>query len=175
MITNFVIFVEGDDDDRFFKNAILPDLAKSYNNYNFSIVQYKCRKKDYSQKFIKTIDAIGGRYLFTTDMDNSSSVSMKVAKAKTTYNLPDDSKIVIVIKEIESWYLAGMDDTLCAKHRMSLLGTETIDKEQFLRMIPRGSSKPVFMNEILENFSINNANEKNSSFKYYYNLQKTLL
>ena len=86
------------------------------------------------------------------------------------YRLIDrNDKIAVVIKEIESWYLAGLSD----KDSKELTGkkfknTNTIIKEQFYNLIPnRFDSRIDFMIEILKHFSVNFAKKKNTSFNYF--------
>ena len=78
-------------------------------------------------------------------------------------------KIVIVIKEIESWYLAGLDEKQCKELGIkSFQETNDITKEQFNSVIPtKYDSRIDFMAEILKRFSIETAKSKNNSFQYF--------
>jgi hypothetical protein len=74
-----------------------------------------------------------------------------------------------VIKEIESWYLAGLTDESIQKFKIrSFKTTDDITKEKFDNSIPKKfDSRIDFMLEILRYFSIEIANQKNKSFKYF--------
>ena len=78
-------------------------------------------------------------------------------------------RVLVVVPEIEGWYLAGLD----AEHsaRLGVGGpdsTDQITKEDFTRLRPRGfDSNREFMLEILDCFSVEAAREKNASFDYF--------
>jgi hypothetical protein len=85
------------------------------------------------------------------------------------FNQIDGSNIVIVIREIESWYLAGLPPDTA--RRMGVHTSDTTDnltKEDFNRMIPAVyDSRIDFMFEILKFFSVEYAAKKNRSFDYF--------
>lgn len=74
-----------------------------------------------------------------------------------------------MIKEIESWYLAGLDAQACKEFNIhNVPETDSITKEQFDALIPeKFISRIDFMLEILKVFSIESAKQKNMSFKYF--------
>ena len=78
--------------------------------------------------------------------------------------------VLIVCKEIESWYLAGLTYNDCKKMGIpdSLNDTDHLSKEQFLGLMPeRFGSKTEFMLEILQVFDHETARARNSSFRYF--------
>lgn len=81
----------------------------------------------------------------------------------------ENDKIIVVIKEIESWYLAGLDDEEYKRFEMhTLSNTDDITKEQFNDLIPKKfDSRIDFLLEILKSFSIEIAKQKNKSFRYF--------
>ena len=163
------ILIEGDDDERFFKAVINPILEKKY-----LIILYK-----YAQETKKKINALikstknknlYADYLFVTDIDNNPCVTAKKEKIKEKHPINDDiNKISVVIKEIESWYLAGLSD----KDSKEIIGkkfkdTNTIIKEQFDNYKPKRFDSSIdFMIEVLKHFSVNIAKKKNTSFNYF--------
>jgi hypothetical protein len=80
-----------------------------------------------------------------------------------------DQFIFLVIKEIESWYLAGLDRASSRSLKVRYLSnTDDVTKEKFNNSIPkRFDSRIDFMVEILNNFSIKTSMNKNTSFKYF--------
>lgn len=77
-----------------------------------------------------------------------------------------------MIKEIESWYLAGLDEAALKELGISYpdKDTDTLNKEQFDRLIPvKYVSRIDFMQEILKNFQLETARQKNKSFYYFIN------
>ncbi|MDI3473509.1 MAG: hypothetical protein PWQ48_1790 [Thermotogaceae bacterium] len=165
------VFVEGNDDERFFQCVLLPELKKSYDY--IGIMKYAEEEKEKIESFLDSIKAmIGVDYIFVHDIDNSPCVTTKKEKLYNWLKNLDKEKIVVVIKEIESWYLAGLcDDNLQhLKIRMrDVSSTESITKEDFNSLIPQKyDSRIDFMQEVLKHFSIDVAKQKNRSFKYFY-------
>ena len=78
--------------------------------------------------------------------------------------------MVVVIKEIESWYLAGIDAKNAARLNVTIPGsTDHISKKEFDRLIPDSfDSRIDFMIELLKCYSLRVARRKNASFKYFH-------
>lgn len=99
--------------------------------------------------------------------------------AKRTSNpriddLVSQDKIIIVKKEIESWYMAGIDESICDKYKITELeSTENFSKEDFDKIIPKGKSRILFMHEILESYCCDVAKNRNSSINYFLNHWRT--
>ncbi|KYK27551.1 MAG: hypothetical protein AYK19_06735 [Theionarchaea archaeon DG-70-1] len=162
------IWVEGDNDLRFFENILKPLFEKKYNYVQ--IRKYKEKmKKEKIDNFLEGIKAKGDSYIFVGDINTHPCATAKKQELKRTYKKVDENRIVVVKKEIESWYLAGLDkkssENLGARY---LNDTDNIIKEQFNSMMPRKfDSRMDFMTEILKFFSIDIAKQKNESFKYF--------
>jgi hypothetical protein len=161
------IWVEGEDDKRFFQTILEPKLQEKYD-----LVETRCYatlKKEKVDKFLKSIKAMGADYIYVTDINNSPCITAKIHEKLKKYRHVEDDKIIVVIKEIESWYLAGLTDVNVNKFRIHPFNdTDTITKEQFKKLIPGlFSSRIDFMLEILKVFSIEVAKHKNKSFRYF--------
>lgn len=96
----------------------------------------------------------------------------KKREIKKEFRNIDENKIIVVIKEIESWYLAGLNDENAKKFKISpvkIKTTDSITKEQFNNLIPRKFrySRMDFMIEILKCFSIEMGRQRNKSFRYF--------
>jgi len=166
------IFVEGDDDERFFREILLPRLWGEYNDINIIKYAQKSKKFEYTEKFIKSIQKMrDANYIYVTDINDFQCVVTKKQKIKELIRGIDYDKIFVVIKEIESWYLAGLDSKLAKNLGIKKKipdTTDTVTKEQFYNLMPKKfDSKIDFMREILKNFSIEIAKKKNKSFKYF--------
>lgn len=163
-----IIFVEGNDDERFFERIVVPVLKKKFDSVK--LVKYAQMKKERLENYIRSITSAGWDYIYVTDMDDSPCITAKKQQIQNYLPNIDPKRIVVVIREIESWYLAGLNKDksrdLKIKER-KLKNTENITKEQFNRLIPEKYSRINFMIELLENFSIETAKQKNRSFKYF--------
>ncbi|MCK5741950.1 MAG: hypothetical protein KAH48_07025, partial [Chlorobi bacterium] len=102
------IFVEGNDDERFFKSAIAPKLLEKYDDVE--IIKYRQWRKEKVNLFLLSIQTLGFDYIFTADMDFEHSVNKKKQSIQKVYTNAALSSIEIVIVEIESWYMAGLSD-----------------------------------------------------------------
>lgn len=160
------ILIEGDDDERYFERIIAPILGKKYDCVQLWQYSWKGNKK--IRQFIRSINQMGAHYLFIADLHNSKCVSARKASIGKKRPFLDDSKIVIVIKEIESWYLSGLPEKdLKRLHKRSWSNTEDIDKATFDNIIPKGfSSRINFMIELLGDYRINSAIKRNRSLRY---------
>ncbi len=163
------IFVEGNDDERFFREILLPRFQKNY--VSIKIIRYaqKPKKFEYIKNFIKSIQSMKADYIYVTDINSSPCVTDKKNKISEKLNNIESNKILVVIKEIESWYLAGLDRNSTKKLGIKKVypTTDTLTKEQFNSLIPKKfDSRIDFMMEILQNFSLETAQQKNKSLKY---------
>ena len=94
---------------------------------------------------------------------------LKTKKIKS--RLIEDDNIFVVIKEIESWYLAGLDKETLKKLGISYSEkrTDLLTKERFDQLMSnKYVSRIDFMQEILENFQVETAKQKNKSFNYFF-------
>lgn len=161
------VFVEGNDDERFFNKILLPELKKKYDYVK--VIKYTTMKRDKIDNFIKSIKAMGAEYIYLTDINNSPCITAKKEEIQNKYKNIDKERIIIVVQEIESWYLAGLDDRASKQLKVkNFHATNDVTKEKFDALVPqRFTSRIDFMSEILKNFSIEIAKYKNKSFKYF--------
>ena len=162
------ILLEGDDDERFFEVIIKPALE---NKYDFVRAwQYAQEPRKRTRDFLKSIKAMNSDYLFLADINDLPCVTAKKQKIVKKYNnIIDVRTVIVVVKEIESWYLAGLDDKSCKELKIrTIRRTDNITKEQFNKRIPQKfDSRIDFMVEILKRFFVETAKKKNRSFAYF--------
>jgi len=161
------VLLEGDDDERFLRSIIVELFRDKFD----SIIpfQYAQKNPKMIDKFIRSIRSMNADYLYLGDINNEPCISGKKSKIESKLREMNNSKMVIVVREIESWYLAGLDDSNCKKLKVSIIrNTDNLTKEKFFQLKPKSfSSKKDFMIEILKHFSLNTAVRKNKSFKYF--------
>ncbi len=107
-------------------------------------------------------------YIYLADINTAPCVSAKKEHIAAAYPHIDQSRIFVVVKEIESWYLAGLDENKCRSLKVrSFANTEQVGKEQFEALVPKKRSLVEFKIEVLRRFSIEVARQKNRSFDYF--------
>ena len=161
------VIVDGNDDERFFER-IKPLLEKKYDSVQ--IWKYAQEPLKRIKNFLKSIKAMNSDYFFFRDINNSPCVTAKKEKLKKEYKKTIDvDNIIILIKEIESWYLSGLDAKKSKELRIrTFRNTDNITKEKFNGLIPKKfDSRIDFMAEILKRFSVETAKRKNRSFDYF--------
>ena len=150
------VFVEGSDDRRFFNHY--------YESQKVNIIPYKPMTNKKITAYINSANALKSDYLFFADADGAT-IEHKTEKVAQKYPMVDRSKIRIVQREIESWYLAGLNKTNCTKYKIKYLErTDEVSKEKFDSMIPKKLDHTSFQIEILKYFDKECAKSRNYSF-----------
>jgi hypothetical protein len=161
------LFVEGNDDERFFSRIIVPLFKERYASVE--IISYASMKSEKVCHFVRSIIDMGHDFLLFADIDEERTVREKKALVKGRFCTLTDDRIVIIIKEIESWYLAGLDEK--TQKRLGIgpyRTTDHITKEIFNKMIPRSyNSRISFMIEVLSFYSTLEAQGRNRSISYF--------
>jgi hypothetical protein len=167
MKTRLFILVEGEDDIRFFGRIIKPMLIGRYDDVE--IIPYASIKRSKVSSFLKSIALMKNDYIFVSDIDTERTVRDKKQVLYSHFNHIDGGSIIVVIKEIESWYYAGLThDSALVLGVPDLSSTDELTKEDFNLLIPKKfDSRIDFMFEILKYFSIGSAGKKNHSFRFF--------
>lgn len=107
-------------------------------------------------------------YLFFCDVNSAPCVTAKKQQLRQTYQQIETDRVIVVYREVESWYLAGLDQTSCRSLRIRHLpDTNNVTKEQFNQLMPKPvTARAVFLQQILRHFSVEVAKQKNGSFRY---------
>jgi hypothetical protein len=161
------ILVEGEDDVRFFGRIIKPLFVSRYES--IEIIPYACIKRAKVNNFLKSVRQMNNDYIFVADIDSERSVRDKKQILYYHFDNISGHSIVIVIKEIESWYYAGLSAIAARDLGVEArLATDEMFKEEFNGLMPPGfDSRIDFMFEILKSFSLETAVLKNRSFRFF--------
>jgi hypothetical protein len=173
------IWVEGPDDKEFFDKVIKPRFERKYGRGKVHIRQYSEMKNEEVISLIKGLKARGHDCIGVADINKAPCVSeRKREKQGEEFRDIDEDKIVIVVRKIESWYLAGLDSDACKKLGITeLKNTDKVAKGKFdslWRRNKRFNFRLDFRSELLKFFDIETAKKKNKSFRYFvekYGLQ----
>ena len=130
-MTKVFIYIEGDHDE-IFVNFALYGYVKEKFDIDLHPIPYAQKSPKYISKSIKS--KFRFEYIFLSDLDSETHpcfTSMKDEKIKK-YDGLNYSKIIIVKEEIESWYLAGVDNSLNQFKDWEIPNkTDEIEKEYF--------------------------------------------
>ncbi|MBD3338004.1 MAG: hypothetical protein GF353_02770 [Candidatus Lokiarchaeota archaeon] len=162
------LFLEGDDDERFFKKILINRFREKCNRVQ--IVKYAQMSHNGIIKLLKTIKyKENWDYIFLSDINSAECYPNKKSLIETRFEYIEIEKIVIVIMEIESWYLAGINNDFLRSINANLMdqGCNHVDKERFNLLIPQDMPRVLFMNKILDNYNIDLALENNESFEHF--------
>lgn len=161
------LLVEGDDEERFFRAAVMHKFEQRFTSVQ--VWKYSQQKPEKVKSFINSINAMPADYILFSDINLHPCVTAKKQAVQQRYMNVDPGKIIIVIREIESWYIAGLDNTDSRKLGMSpITFTDGLTKEQCDNLRPKRFRSMIdFKLEILKCFSIETAVERNRSFQYF--------
>jgi len=162
------VLVEGRDDREFVDAVMKPMLQKDYDHVQ--IWEYAGATISRRTNYIRSVLAMNADYLFLADINTSPCVTERKRHLIDSHNgMIDADRTIIAIREIEGWYLAGVDGRVCRELGIpSLPHTNDVTKEQFRGMMPKRFDNSVvdFMAEILRRFQIEVAKGKSRSFCY---------
>jgi hypothetical protein len=162
------VLVEGRDDKRFFDTVIRPILQKQYDHVQ--TWEYAGATIEKRTSYLRSIQAMKADYLFVGDIDTSPCVTARKGHLVDSHrSLIEPKYTIIVRREIESWYMAGVDDQVCREFGItSLPHTDDLTKERFRSLMPKRFNDSVvdFMTELLRAFRVELARGKNRSFGY---------
>ena len=162
-----LIFCEGPDDERFFNTVVRPRLSGAYDQIR--TVPYAKRDAEKIGRYIRNAQQTGVDLLFVRDADQAPCITACIEAIRSTFgeHLSPES-IYIVVKEIESWYAAGMS----RQRTEEMLGrplqrTDDLTKERFNDLLPDDTSRIDSMQRLLSHFDVDRARTKNHSFEYF--------
>jgi hypothetical protein len=166
------VLVEGRDDREFFIAVVKPRLEQAYDHVE--VWEYARATIDRRRKYIKSVKAMNADYLFVADINSSPCITERKEGLVSSHGgMIDADRMVIVVREIESWYVAGMEDRTCQELGITdLLHAETVTKEELRAVMPKrfGGSAVDFMAEMLREFRVERARNRSRSFCYMMDL-----
>ena len=170
---SLLILIEGDHDKIFFDKVIKPLLEKKYHQVHPQI--YSKLGKMGTNTVIDKFKNDGNDYIFVTDMEKIQCISGKKQERMTEFHSIDDkSKIMVVVRKIECWYTAGLSDDKYKELGFNPpVDTSKSGKGLFKKLLIKRRLKNKFMSdiffmqEILMDFDIETAKQRNTSFKYF--------
>ena len=159
------LLVEGNDDERFVNAILVPEFERTYAEVQ--VRQYSQRSISDRANLLKVIQSVGDDYILLCDLDEFPCVTSKKESMKSRLPIPDD-RIAVVVKEIESWYLAGLDEEGCQALDIDRVNrTDEVAKEKFDALVGGKFNHTNMMVEILKRYDISQARRRSPSFGYF--------
>ncbi len=168
-------FVEGKDDQVFIEYVVKP-LCRLYDVAFSGTVQ--CSQTDPKKiaSFVHNTIRDGSICFFLADQDSLQyhTLEQRLRSIYQKYQLPSSTHLVVVIEEIESWYIAGLSHYWYKELQLGSYHqtTNTLTKEMFNHLfqttrLARGG-RASLLPYLLHRFDPDIACERNSSFQYFY-------
>jgi hypothetical protein len=152
--------------------VVKPWLLGKGKYRNVETFLYANRKKGIIENYVKTIMEKQEDILCLTDSTHAPCIPGRINDLISNGIGPFDRRaIIVVVKEIESWYLAGVDGQCCRRIGIPYFDrTEQVNKEEFHSIIAKSKYKPrpACRFEMLKNFNVVLASQRNSSFYRFY-------
>ena len=172
MISVLYVLAEGDDDQRFFERVVGPPLEA--RGCALKVVQHSGWSSKKLRQMIASLASMARRmsvdFVYVADLCGAPCVTARKDKIKQKFGtrIPVD-RIAVVAEEIESWYLAGVHDKTAKGLgiRDQIGATESITKEEFDRMRPRRSSRVDVLQQMLNRYDLQLAQDRNRSLRYF--------
>ena len=89
------IFVEGNDDERFFSRIVKPLFAEEYASVE--IIMFACMKSEKVCRFVRGITEMGHDFILCADIDQERNVRAKKIVLNDRYCLFENDHIVTIL------------------------------------------------------------------------------
>ena len=161
------LLVEGADDRRFCTEVLSPIFQTIYDHVQ--IWEYSQQKPSKTSGLIRSIESMNADYLLFGDIDERPCVTATKEELTTQFPVLSWDQVIVVRREIEAWYLAGLDET--AHNELGLDRARSVDsvtKELFDSMVGGKANHTNTMVNILERYDVEVARRRSPSFAYFW-------
>lgn len=172
------VLLEGPTDEKFFSNILKTHLD---DNTIVRPWQYSRQRKAKTLSLIRSIESMKAKslpwdYIYSKDFNGAICLTEKrnniieYFSVSPTRQIIAEERMIIVVEEIESWYLAGVSRNflldLGVKKWINM--TDNVTKEKFVNFIPKRMPDLVFRSKIVADFDVELAKNRNRSFGYFW-------
>ncbi len=166
-MSSLFVFVEGSDDERFFRRVLCPCLEQHYDRVR--IVRYAQTRNRKIRNFIHTLEQRSTEYVLVRDSNHYPCVTAAKRGTARRYGIGDEQRIMVVKPEIEAWYVAGLDlqTLLRLANEIELEVPDRVTKEWLNSVIPPEMPRSTFMAKILDEFDLAVARQRSESLRYF--------
>lgn len=158
------ILIESDTDDEFYEAILEPILYEKYAQ----VISYKYieRKKTDVVKYLNVIRKQKADYFVLGDKDEDTKADAIKRIFKRMDNKIIKNRIRLIIKEMECWILAGLNNEMYVRYdiQLNINNTEIYCKEEICDEFKKHLNPSQFITAILNTFNLSNARLRNKSF-----------
>ena len=161
------LLIEGADDSRFCEAVVKPAFGTTYSHV--ATWEYSQRKPSERARFLRGIGLMNADYLLFGDIDERPCVTVTKETITNQFAGLTQDRIVVVRREIEAWYLAGLDEAAWRDLGLDRVrNVDEVTKEQFDRMVGGKVNHTSTMVDILECYDVEVARQRSPSFRYFW-------
>ena len=161
------LLVEGSDDERFCTEVLTPVFQTTFDYV--AIWDYSQKKDAKLTSLIRSIGSMNADYLLFGDIDERPCVTATKEYLVNQFSVPDRDRIVVVRREIEAWYLAGLSEGVCRELGIGRVAdVDAVTKEQFDRLVGGKVKHTSTMVDILKRYDAEVARQRSTSFGYFW-------
>lgn len=172
--SDFFFYLEGDEDIRFMENIIKNFIKKK--RLLLRPRKYRNLKDSTVEELITDHNEKDEKYLFFADNDSIQNVENKKDELiDQHYPSLKRENIIIIVKEIESWYLAGISTQMANELGIDEVSYSRKDpnisgKKGFEELKPGNMTLIEFYLEVTKKFDVEIGKKRNYSFEYFFSL-----
>lgn len=164
-----VFFVEGYWDEEFIQRVIQPLVETRY--FLVKIITYSgltpAKRKTLFNEAVRAHSDV----FILADRNPSPCITAAKQRMKGVFQEAQvEDYVVIVVPEIEAWYLAGMSDAFAAQYQIGLPpNVDAVDKNRFEELCQHSAfdSSSDMRLEALRHYSVELAKQRSASFLYF--------
>ena len=161
------LLVEGRDDVRFFQRVLFPIFLRTYNDVR--TWEYSQKKPSKTSDFIRNIGYMNADYILFGDIDERPCVTATKEDISTSISVLNWDRTIVVRREIEAWYLAGLSGSRCRELGIEpVRDIDEITKERFDSLVGGEDEHTRAMVEILNHYDVEVARQRSPSFRYFW-------
>lgn len=161
-----IIFVEGPTDEDFIKGVLLPRIHGKYDDVYFN--RYAGTRPSKRDAFIRSAKSAQWDYIFLTDINDATCITNRKDHVLDRHPSLQRERVMVVVQEIEGWYLAGLNASLASALNLSeVFDPNEATKEDFANLLPSNLRSPrELMTEILKLYALEEGVVRNTSLRY---------
>ena len=147
---------------------VLTPIFRSHYDH-VEIWEYSQQTSAKFSRLLQAIISMNDDYLLIRDMDNRPCVTATKEEIASRISAVSWDRVVVVPREIEAWYLAGLNEAACDELGIDRVSEiDTVTKERFDQFVGGRRQHQPTMIEILRHYDVQVARQRSPSFAYFW-------